>query len=198
MLCRARWARPDCLSSKHSLSFSQAGDFAAAGATRGQWKQTKSAVAPLTPSQRTPMFLILYRCFGKTEGILTKKTSDKAQQTWVRTEGFQRAIVDVRLSSCPLVASAEAKPLHKHAEEVCRSHQPNRANGSRVEDPCGVQRQRLWRLPLHSHPAYAPTAPSRLIQDPITISGTLRSDVRPLCGFRARIATYTHGSISSR
>ena len=25
MLCRARWARPDCLSSRHSLSFSQAG-----------------------------------------------------------------------------------------------------------------------------------------------------------------------------
>ena len=35
MLCRARWARPDCLSSRHSLSFSQAGDFAPAGATRG-------------------------------------------------------------------------------------------------------------------------------------------------------------------
>ena len=172
--------------------------FCVAGISRLRARQGGFALAPLTPSQRTPMFLILYRCFGKTEGILTKKTSDKAQQTWVRTEGFQRAIADVRLSSWPLVASAEAKPLHKHAEEVCRSYQPNRANGSRVEDPCGVQRQRLWRLPLHSHPAYAPTAPSRLIQNPSTISGTLRIDVRPLCGFRARIATYTHGSISSR
>ena len=31
--------------------------FASAEATRGQWKQTKSAVAPLTPSQRTPPYL---------------------------------------------------------------------------------------------------------------------------------------------
>ena len=105
--------------------------------------------------------------------------------------------IDVNIPLGKFVAVA-AELLHKHAEEVRRSHQPNRANGSRVEDPCGVQRQRLWRLPLHSHPAYAPTAPSRLIQNPITISGTLRIDVRPLCGFRARIATYTHGSISSR
>ena len=35
MLCRARWARPDCLSSRHSLSFSQAGDFASAEARSG-------------------------------------------------------------------------------------------------------------------------------------------------------------------
>jgi hypothetical protein len=36
--------------SDHSWSFPQAGDFASAEATGGQWKQTKSAVAPLTPS----------------------------------------------------------------------------------------------------------------------------------------------------
>ena len=48
--CRAKWARPRCMISDHSWSFPQAGDFASAEATRGQWKQTKSAVAPLTPS----------------------------------------------------------------------------------------------------------------------------------------------------
>ena len=48
--CRAKWTRPRCMISDHSWSFPQAGDFASAEATRGQWKQTKSAVAPLTPS----------------------------------------------------------------------------------------------------------------------------------------------------
>ena len=44
-------------------------------------------------------------------------------------------------------------PPNKHAGIVCKRHQLNRENGSRVEDPCrdsvpaGVQRQRLWRLP---------------------------------------------------
>ena len=59
--CRARWARPDCMTFDHSRSFSQAEGFASAEATRGQWKQTKSAVAPLTPSQCTPMLLVFYR-----------------------------------------------------------------------------------------------------------------------------------------
>ena len=66
--CRAKWARPRCMISDHSWSFPQAGDFASAEATRGQWKQTKSAVAPLTPS--APPLLVGYLrlgfdCFGK-------------------------------------------------------------------------------------------------------------------------------------
>ena len=48
--CRAKWARPDCWSCDHSYSSPQAEDFASAEATRGQWKRTKSAIAPLTPS----------------------------------------------------------------------------------------------------------------------------------------------------
>ena len=35
MLCRARWARPNSWSFRHSLSFLKAGDFASAEATRG-------------------------------------------------------------------------------------------------------------------------------------------------------------------
>ena len=50
VLCRAKWARPTCLSFRHSNSFPQAEDFASAEATKGQWKRTKSAIAPLTPS----------------------------------------------------------------------------------------------------------------------------------------------------
>ena len=53
MLCRAKWARPDCWSCDHSYSSPQAEDFASAEATSGQWKRTKSAIAPLTPSART-------------------------------------------------------------------------------------------------------------------------------------------------
>ena len=55
--CRVKWTRPRSWSFRHNRSFLQAGDFASAEATRGQWKQTKSAVAPLTPSQRTPPYL---------------------------------------------------------------------------------------------------------------------------------------------
>ncbi len=67
--CRAKWARPRCMISDHSWSFPQAGDFASAEATRGQWKQTKSAVAPpLTPSA-LPLFWgylrLVFDCFGK-------------------------------------------------------------------------------------------------------------------------------------
>ena len=58
--CRARWARPRCLTSNRSGSLPQAEGFASAEATRGQWKQTKSAVAPLTPSGAPPCFLIFY------------------------------------------------------------------------------------------------------------------------------------------
>ena len=35
VLCRAKWARPNCLPFRHSWSFPQAGDFAPAGASRG-------------------------------------------------------------------------------------------------------------------------------------------------------------------
>ena len=59
MLCRAGWARPNSWSCDHSCSFPKAGDFAPAGATRGQWKQTKSAVAPLTPSA-PPLFGVIF------------------------------------------------------------------------------------------------------------------------------------------
>ena len=34
-LCRAKWARPNCMTSSHSWSLSQAGDFASAEASRG-------------------------------------------------------------------------------------------------------------------------------------------------------------------
>ena len=101
------------------------------------------------------------------------------------TEGFQRAIADFVCFHCPLVASAEAKPLQQLAEEVCKCAQLNRERDSKSSA-------------LYSHPAYAPTAPNRLMQNPITISGTFNTDVRPLGGFSARIATYTHGSMSSR
>ena len=48
-----------------------AGDFAPAGATRGQWKRTKFAVAPLTPSQHPPMQQCGYVC-KNNESIQTK------------------------------------------------------------------------------------------------------------------------------
>ena len=62
--CRVKWTRPRSWSFRHNRSFLQAGDFASAEATRGQWKRTKFAVAPLTPSPCTFSYLIFYRCRG--------------------------------------------------------------------------------------------------------------------------------------
>ena len=62
--CRAKWARPSCWCRRHSGAVKQAcflpqaGDFASAEATRGQWKRMKFAVAPLTPSPCTFSYLI--------------------------------------------------------------------------------------------------------------------------------------------
>ena len=75
--CRAKWARPSCWCRRHSGAVKQAcflpqaGDFASAEATRGQWKRTKFAVAPLTPSQHPPMQQCGYVC-KNNESMQTK------------------------------------------------------------------------------------------------------------------------------
>ena len=71
-------------------SFLLQGD-APAGATRGQWKQTKSAVAPLTPSQCAPMFIDFFSLQGGTKGTLNY-SNDKSQLWGRAAEGVQRAI----------------------------------------------------------------------------------------------------------
>ena len=82
MLCRARWARPNCWSFRHSCSFLQAGDFASAEATRGQWKRTKFAVAPLTPSPCTFSYLIFIVAGGIAPAGATKGLSDRPLETF--------------------------------------------------------------------------------------------------------------------
>ena len=53
--CRARWARPNCWSFRHSCSFPKAGDFASAEATKGLSDR------PLeTFGLHTPLFLDFY------------------------------------------------------------------------------------------------------------------------------------------
>ena len=70
--CRARWVRPDCMTFDHSRSFPQAEGFASAEATRGQWKQTKSAVAPLTPSGCTlPYSIFIGRIYSYCSTIFS-------------------------------------------------------------------------------------------------------------------------------
>ena len=80
--CRARWARPNCWSFRHSCSFLQAGDFASAEATRGQWKRTKFAVAPLTPSPCTFSYLIFIVAGGIAPAGATKGLSDRPLETF--------------------------------------------------------------------------------------------------------------------
>ena len=80
--CRAKWARPNCWSFRHSCSFPQAGDFTSAEATRGQWKRTKFAVAPLPPSPCTFSYLIFIVAGGIAPAGATKGLSDRPLETF--------------------------------------------------------------------------------------------------------------------
>ena len=86
--CRARWARPSCWCRRHSGAVKQAcflpqaGDFASAEATRGQWKRTKFAVAPLTPSPCTFSYLIFIVAGGIAPAGATKGLSDRPLETF--------------------------------------------------------------------------------------------------------------------
>ena len=57
--CRARWARPNCWSFRHSCSFPKAGNFASAEATKGHENRRMSAVALWKPSGRTHVYWLL-------------------------------------------------------------------------------------------------------------------------------------------
>ena len=57
--CRAKWARPNCWSFRHSCSFPKAGDFASAEATKGHENRRMSAVALWKPSGRTHVYWLL-------------------------------------------------------------------------------------------------------------------------------------------
>ena len=59
MLCRARWARPNGWSFKHSCFFLKAGNFASAEATKGHENRRMSAVALWKPSGRTHVYWLL-------------------------------------------------------------------------------------------------------------------------------------------
>ena len=57
--------------------------------------------------------------------------NDKNQVTWEATAKGSRGRPQTFVCfHCPLVASAEAKSLHKHADTVCNRAQLNRAKGS--------------------------------------------------------------------
>ena len=86
--CRVKWTRPRSWSFRHNRSFLQAGDFASAEATRGQWKRTKFAVVPLTPSPCTFSYLIFIVAGGIAPAGATKGLSDRPLETFgVRTFG---------------------------------------------------------------------------------------------------------------
>ena len=59
MLCRARWARPNGWSFKHSCFFLKAGNFASAEAPKGHENRRMSAVALWKPSGRTHVYWLL-------------------------------------------------------------------------------------------------------------------------------------------
>ena len=54
---------------------------------------------------------LIYAVIWENKGTVTMNSFNTIQKTWVRTEGVEGAIADFVCFHCPLVASAEAKPL---------------------------------------------------------------------------------------
>ncbi len=123
------------------LVFDVAGDFAPAGATRGQWKQTKSAVAPLTPSQCILLFIDLYCCLG-TNGTPTKFVSIKLNKLRWGREAVQRATAKPsgRLRRGEISASTRESSMKEkstQSRERVKGGTPLRVQGSALPESRG-------------------------------------------------------------
>ena len=88
MLCRARWARPNCWSFRHSCAVNQECFFPNAGISPLRRRQGGFAVAPLTPSHCTPMLLDFYCSRGisplrrRPKGMKTDEVCDRPLETF--------------------------------------------------------------------------------------------------------------------
>ena len=60
----------------------------------------------------------IYAVIWENKGTVTMNSFNTIQKTWVRTEGVEGAIADFVCFHCPLVASAEAKPLPLMAQST--------------------------------------------------------------------------------
>ena len=129
--------------------------------SRGQWKQTKSAVALWTPSPSPPML------------------------QWKR-RGVGERMTD------------------QHAGIVCRSHRPNRAEGSREGTssrfilPCGVKGQRPLGVPQSTRGrcmSVSPTESRERVKGGTPLQG---AGAAPLLGSRGKapwVSPLTHSSV---
>ncbi len=61
---------------------------------------------------------LIYAVIWENKGTVTMNSFNTIQKTWVRTEGVEGAIADFVCFHCPLVASAEAKPLPLMAQST--------------------------------------------------------------------------------
>ena len=88
MLCRARWARPNCWSFRHSCAVNQECFFPNAGISPLRRRQGGFAVAPLTPSHCTPMLLDFHCCRGNRlcggdqRAMKTDEVCDRPMETF--------------------------------------------------------------------------------------------------------------------
>ena len=83
MLCRARWARPNGWSFKHSCFFLKAGNFASAEATKGPENRRMSAVALWKPSGRTHVYWLLpgQKQTNQHISVLKRKVLEKGRDS---------------------------------------------------------------------------------------------------------------------
>ena len=130
-----------------------------AGVSLLRERQGGFAVAPLTPSPALPCYnmVMLIFLFWRARSTQTITTSDKNQETWEGTEGFQRAIADFVCFHCPLVAAAAAKSLEHtdltgFAQALQRTVRPQQLN-----DRAGNARALLQVLHRHERAALALT-----------------------------------------
>ena len=89
---------------------------------------------PLAPFGFVPSKLQYDIVTYRNEKSTKIKTSAKSQVWECAPEGFQRAPADIRLFSCPLVASAEAKPLRPKANSYAESTSPKAKNRHRASN----------------------------------------------------------------
>ena len=131
--------------------------FRLCGGDKGAMETDEVCGRPLDPfAAHTPVYWFVL-LLGGTKGTLTNWSNNKNLLCRSAPK------VSKGRSESPLVASAEAKTLHKHAKTVCRCHQLNRAKGSREELPCGVQRQSLWLRQMLHHPQAHPAVVVRTL-----------------------------------
>ena len=118
MLCRARWARPNCWSFRHSCAVNQECFFPNAGISPLRRRQGGFAVAPLTPSQCTPMLLGL-DCYLGEQKVHKPKNFRQSSINMGAHRRFPKGDRRLRLFPLPFGRSRRSEIPANHYSRYC-------------------------------------------------------------------------------